>query len=636
MMKTKWLTLGLALILTFSFTAPAALAAEKDLTTRYRVYQNSNLLQEFVTRTEAVNYAGKYANSYVEEIGTRAWLWSQFPTFEVSQYGIAIKTLFTMEDAIKEAKRWDHSSIRNIETGGWVWNNYPKYRVYQGEVSLKNWEFSTLEEAKLEAKRWANSNIIDLESNRWVWDNMSAETKATYRERAKVYKVYQNQFTKDEWEFAYLEDAIKEALRWENSHIVNTSKNGIKVYSNENQYTVYQYQTKLKSFKGLEAAIAYAGLWDHARITLGTRDIWTNYPYYTVYQHSKFIKDFKQLSQALEYGNSIPKAVIYNTRGTTIWDNSQGLQFWAWNGSASDENIKKVVSQTRGMDVNSPTWFELKDASGNIVDKSSEDLTRWLHGQNIEVHPLVHNQFDAALTSSFLSSDEARGKFISTIVNRTAEIGADGINLDFEGMKGSDRDAFTKFVTEFAAAAHAKKLEFSIDLPRGSVKWNHLTAFDHTAIAKVVDYVIIMTYDQHYSGSTEPGAVAGLSWTEGGIKEFLSYGIPRDKLIMGVPFYIRQWKLDASGKLVGNHAIYSHSVRDILINYKVTKTWDERFGQYRMEYVKDGLTHIFWLEDADSVKARLAIAREYSLAGAAAWRLGQEDSSFWNSIASEK
>lgn len=636
MRKSSWLAVCLAVIMVFSLGASAVSAAGKDLTTRYRVYQNSNLLQEFVSRSDAVAYASKYASSYVEEIGTRKWVWSQFPKYEVSQYGVVIKSLFTLEDAIKEAQRWDHSAIRDIESGGWVWNNYPKYRLYQGEITLDNWEFATLDAAKQEAKSWANSNIIEIETNKWIWDRISAEDKAKYRERAKVYKVYQNSYTRDEWEFAYLEDAIAEALRWENSYIVNTAKQNKKVYSNENKYTVYQYNTKLKSFKGLQAAIDYAGKWDHSRITLGTREIWSNDPYYVVSKGGQKDKEFKQLGQAVAYATSIPKATITTIRGTTVWDNSQGILFWAWNGSATDETVKKVVSQTRGLDANSPTWFKLEDASGKVEDTSSASLTKWLHDRGIEVHPLIHNQFDASLTTKFLASDQARGKFISTIVNRSAELGVDGINLDFEAMKGSDRAAYTKFVTEFAAAAHAKGLVFSIDLPRGSIRWNHQTAFDHEAIAKVVDYVVIMTYDQHYSGSTEPGSVAGLDWTEEGIKEFLSYGIPRDKLIMGVPFYIRQWKLDANGKLVGNNAIYSHSVANILANYKVTKTWDARFDQYRMEYQKDGLTHVFWLEDSETVKARLAIVKKYSLAGAAAWRLGQEDIPFWDTIASEK
>jgi spore germination protein YaaH len=635
-MRKKLIIAFLAALVMFGAAGPNAFAEEKDLTTRYRVYQNANLLQEFASKTDAINYARKWAYSYVEEIGTRAWVWSQFPKYEVSQNGVVVKTLFTLEEAIKVAEQLPYAAIRHVESGGWVWNNYPKYRLYQGEITLDYWEFATLEEAQQEAKRWANAHVIALETNKWVWDNISEEKKAEYRARDKVYKVYQGKYSREEWEFAYLEDAIAEAVRWENSYIVNTAKQNKKVYSNENRYTVYQYDTELDQFEGLEAAIAFAKKWDHARIMAGDREIWNNYPYYIVSQNGQKVKEFNRVEEAVEYARSIPKATVTTIRGTKVWDNSEGLRVWAWNGSMTDENVMKVVSATRGLDVNLPTWFKLLDADGNVEDKSSPELVRWLHEQGLEVHPLIHNQFDGGLTGKFLANPAARKKFIDTIVNRSVELGVDGLNLDFESLRGSDRNAFTQFVKEFGEAARAKGLTFSIDLPRGSIRWNHQTAFDHAELHKYVDYIVIMAYDQYYSGSSEPGSVSGLDWAEEGIQEFLSYGIPRDKLIMGIPFYIRQWKLDAAGNLVGNNAIYSYTVPDILAQYNVTKTWDERFGQYKMEYKKDGFTYVFWLEDAATVEARLAIARKYSLAGVSAWRLGQEDPSFWDTIAAHK
>ncbi len=48
------------------------------------------------------------------------------------------------------------------------------------------------------------------------------------------------------------------------------------------------------------------------------------------------------------------------------------------------------------------------------------------------------------------------------------------MNLDFEALLGKDRAAYTAFVQKFADGAHARGLTLSIDLPRGSVKWNHL------------------------------------------------------------------------------------------------------------------------------------------------------------------
>lgn len=616
------------------FSTPAQ--AAKDLTTKYRVYQNDQLLKEFADSKEAIDYARKYAFSYVEEIGTRQWIYHDFPRYQVYQYNIYIGSYRTIEEAEKEAKRWAYSTIRDIHQKGWISNNYPKYQLYQGDVSLDYWKFQTLEAAQAEAKKWASSHIIDLSNNRWIWDNITEERKEQLRERDPIYQVYQGDYTRDEWKFGYMEDAVNEALRWANSYIVKIS-NGQKVFSNEHNYRVYQNDTHLKNFVGIDEAIQYALRWANASIrTVTEREIWTNRPYYQVHEENKRPVGFTTITEALAYALKQPKAWIKNDRGQLVWDNSTRIQYWAWTGSATDATIRKQVSNTLGLDVISPTWFVLDDAKGHVRDTSSPELVKWLKERGLEIHPLITNQFNSDLTTKFLSSKDAQTKYINYIVDRSAELGLDGINIDFENMKGSDRAAYTAFVRQFTETAHKKGLKISIDLPRGSVAWNHLTAFDHAELAHIVDYIITMTYDHHYSGSPTPGSVAGLDWTEKGVEEFLSYGIPRDKLIMGIPFYIREWKLDQSGKIVSNRAIYSSAVNNIFETKNVTKTWDERFGQYKIEYKEEGYTHVFWLEDEQTITARINIAKKYNLAGISAWRLGQENPDFWQTMLQEK
>jgi spore germination protein YaaH len=476
-----------------------------------------------------------------------------------------------------------------------------------------------------------------LKTNEWVWDNIPANKKQELRERPKRYQVYQLDFTKEEeWHFASLEDAVAEANKWENSYIVNT-RDHKKVFSNEHNYFVYQNKNYLEGFVSIDEAIAYAKRWAHGRIITATnREVWNNYPYYQVHEENKKAVEFITLQEALNYGLEQPKAWITTYREQLIWDNSNRLKFWTWTGSATDTSIKNLMSQTVGIDVISPTWFKLTDASGNIEDTSSTELLKWLHARGIKVHPLVHNQFNSKLTTQFLSSASAQEKFIKQLVDRAAQIGLDGLNIDFESLSGSDRAAYTLFIKNLTAAAHKKDLIISIDLPRGSIAWNDKTAFDHKQLATIVDYIVTMTYDHHYSGSTTPGSVAGMQWTEQGVVEFLSYGIPRDKLIMGIPFYIREWKLDNTGKLVSNRAITSKTVNTLLETKKTTSTWDPKFNQYRIEYKEDGFTYLFWMEDESSVKTRLDIAKKYKLAGVAAWRLGQESPDLWKSMILDK
>lgn len=626
----------LALLLTSSGTALAA-----DKTSKYRVYQDDRILVETSDYSSAENYAKQFTSTHVEEISTRKWLWNNYPRYKMYQNGVSSSAweFATLDQAVREASNWGHASIRDLRSDGWVWNNYPQYRLYQGELTLDSWEFTTLAQAKAEGAKWGNVHIIDLRDHQWIWDNIPESSKSELRTGPKVYQVYQGKSTQDSWSFAYLEDAIREAAAWGNSSVVRSDKNNQTILSNEKMYKVYQYSSLLNSFLSLDDAIAYAKSFDHTRITQNDspKDIWTNYPYYQVFQNDKWISDSSILPDAVNYALSFSNASIRLLDDSfKVWDNFRMLQFWGWNGSSNNDTIRGHVNNTVGLDVVSPTYFTLADASGTLTDTSNKDTVAWLKAQNVRVYPLINNQFDAALTTKFLASPEAQKKFIQALVSKGAQLGVEGLNIDFESVAGKDRAPFTAFVKNLTAAAHAEGLKISIDLPRGSVKWNAQTAYDHEKLGETVDYIITMTYDQHWRTGPEAGSVAGLQWVEEGVQEFLSYGIPRDKLIMGIPFYVREWQIDESGQLVDNRALLMKDLPALIKSKKATQTWDDKFGQYRVEYEQDGNKRVFWLEDEATVKARIDIAKKYDIGGVAAWRLGYDSADLWKMMIQEK
>jgi len=621
-----------------ALAVPGTALAAPDKTTKFRVFQNDQVLMEFADYKQAESYARGYTSSRVEEIGTGVWRWDNYPRYQVYQYHNTLPEwkFAKLEDAVKEASRWSHSSIRDLRDTGWVWNNYPRYRLYQGDVTLDHWSYTTMQAAMLEAKQWANAHIIDLADNRWVWDNLTPSHKQELRRGTPVYQVYQGSYTQDSWKYAYLEDAVNESLRWGNSTIVRMSDQQT-IFSNVKQYKVFQNENFLEEFLSLDQAADYARRWANSSIRLNGGVIWNNYPSYAVYQNQNVIHGFYSIPEALQYAKQYSNSSIRTLEGSSIWNNFRKLQIWAWNGSASKDTIMAQTAPTMGLDVDSPSWFQLADAQGNLKDTSNKETVALLQKQGLAVHPLVSNQFDGALTTEFLSNPEAQDRFIKALVQKSAELKVQGINVDFESLNGKDRANFTAFITKLTAAAHEQQLKISVDLPRGSIKWNHLTAFDHEKLAQTVDYIITMAYDQHYSGSTVPGSVAGLQWVEEGVKEFLSYGIPRDKLIMGIPFYVREWTLDSNGAIQSTRALYSKDLSILMSSKSASTVWDAAFNQYKVEYTHDdGTRRVFWLENAETLQARMAIAKKYELAGVAAWRLGQEHPDFWKTLLQSK
>lgn len=250
----------------------------------------------------------------------------------------------------------------------------------------------------------------------------------------------------------------------------------------------------------------------HATIFMEGHKIWNNFAAYQVFQNASLIGEYTNLPDALNYSVQYNNSSIQTLEHRILWDNFKKLQVWGWNGQSGGEAIKAQVSNTVGLDVDSPSYFELADAAGNLKDSSNPETVKWLQNSGYTVYPLVSNQFNASLTTQFLADNAAQDKFIKALVDRSVQLDVPGINVDFESLAGSDRNAFTTFISKLTTYAHSRGLAISIDLPRGSVKWNHLSAFDHEKLGGIVDYIVIMAYDQFYRGSTSAGSVAGLPW----------------------------------------------------------------------------------------------------------------------------
>jgi spore germination protein YaaH len=599
--------------------------------TKYRVYQNDKALREFATEAQAIVYARKFGYSHVETIAGRSWVWHNFPRYKVYQNGQSnAKWEFsTYELALSTAKQLTNVHIRDLENIGWKYESHTRYRLYQGDNTSSKWAFTTLEAAKQEAKKWGNAHIIDLTTNKWVWGNLTSAQIKSQRAAKPVYQIMADgKSAQEDKLYSFLFDAINASASIAGSDVVNTATGQI-VHSNVLAYKVQQNGSVIKDFVSLDAAVQFAKKTPNAEVLYKGSVWWSGIPYLTVYQGEKKLRAFNTRNGAIAFAKAYANSSVRNADGRSIWNNAKRLVYLGWNGSATSATVLSHVENTQGLTIDSPTWFELSAADGTFKDTSDKTIVNTFKEQGIQVMPLVHNQFNTKMTTQFLKNSSAQQTFINKLVGRLVDLGVAGVNLDFEQVAGSDRAAYTSFVTALSKAVHAKGLQISIDLPRGSVSWNHLTAYDHAALAAIVDTIIIMAYDEHWSGSESPGSVAGLKWVEEGVKQFLDYGIPRSKLMLGIPFYVREWKLDSTGKLVANRAIYMKEIAELIADTNAQAVLDPESGQLKYKYVKDGYTYLIWAETEDTIKARINIAKKFDLAGVAAWRLGYESSDLW-------
>ena len=288
-----------------------------------------------------------------------------------------------------------------------------------------------------------------------------------------------------------------------------------------------------------------------------------------------------------------------------------------------------------GINVVSPSFYEIT-ASGDIdanIGLNGKAYVEWAYSNGYKVWPMISNSElgDIDATSKILSKFETRAYLIENIVKELVEAGVDGVNVDFENMYQEDKDNYSRFIIELAPRLHEAGLTLSVDVtaPDGSETWS--LCFDRNVLGNVADYIIFMGYDQNGVSSTEAGTVAGADWVELNIKKFLGQeGVEKDKLIVAMPFYTRLWK-ETNGTLTSSVV----NMRSVKIPDGVEKVWDENIKQYYMEYEQNGATYKMWIEDEESLKAKLDLVNKYELAGGAFWSKDRESNSVWH-IISEK
>ncbi|MCR5324155.1 MAG: hypothetical protein K6E85_12890 [Lachnospiraceae bacterium] len=284
------------------------------------------------------------------------------------------------------------------------------------------------------------------------------------------------------------------------------------------------------------------------------------------------------------------------------------------------------------MNVVSPTWFFLTDTDGNMLNYVNRDYIAAAHNKGLQVWALYKNdtiegKFECSEDSHrVLASSESRTRLVDNIVNSAVEYGLDGVNIDFEMLKVDTGVYFIQFLRELAIECRSRGIILSVD---NYVPQNYNAYYDLASQSDIVDYVIIMGYDEHYAGSEEAGSVSSLGWFREAVANTAAKCDP-DGVIMGVPFYSRLWK-ENGDKLTVESTPGMAEAASIVKRANAKPEWDEDTGQYYAEWKNAGIYRI-WLEDEESLRAKVYAAREADFAGIAAWKNGDETAGIWAAI----
>ena len=195
-------------------------------------------------------------------------------------------------------------------------------------------------------------------------------------------------------------------------------------------------------------------------------------------------------------------------------------------------------------------WDQLTDVAifsvtlnsdGSLSDEAfwtanAADAVALARPYGVKVHLCVTSFSDATM-NSVLSSSTKRRKAVDRLAQLVADYGADGVNVDFEGM---DRHLKPKLVT-FVQELKAEVGEVTLATP--AADWNG--SYDYDELQAASDGLFIMAYDYSWSGGN-PGPVAPLEGADFGIidlkwtlEDYRGSGALDEDLILGLPLYGR-------------------------------------------------------------------------------------------------
>lgn len=292
--------------------------------------------------------------------------------------------------------------------------------------------------------------------------------------------------------------------------------------------------------------------------------------------------------------------------------------------------LPTILETTKGLNTISPTWFTVKDEKGNLNSLASELYMERAHNAGLDVWALCSDIGTGVDMYKLLSVTSRREKLVKELISNAIKYDFDGINIDFENIKKEAAVHYIQFLRELSVWCRNNGVVLSVD---NYVPSEYTAYYDREEQGKVVDYVIVMAYDEHYAGSEESGSVSSIDFVKDGITNTLKE-VDNEKVIIALPFYTRLWKEVAKedGVKITSEAYGMGNAAQILSSRNIAPKWDEKVGQYYGEYKEGGALFRIWLEEDRSFELKMEAVKAGKVAGVASWKLGLEKKSIWNII----
>nr|AGS53163.1 spore peptidoglycan hydrolase [uncultured bacterium contig00060] len=233
-----------------------------------------------------------------------------------------------------------------------------------------------------------------------------------------------------------------------------------------------------------------------------------------------------------------------------------------------------------------------------------------------KVHLVVACNGRALTYFTLLPGSSERRTLIADLLEATRNY--DGLQIDFENVPARSGDAYLSFIRELRNGLPRDKM-LTVALAARTRRISD-DVYDYEKILPYVDRILVMAYDEHWSGS-RPGSVASLDWCRN-VADYSYRTIGREKLIMGLPFYGRTW-----GDYNPSRATVYTTTEGIILDNNVSDVRYEN-GIPTFDYSKNVSVKVYF-EDEHSLVNRMQMYKNMNIRAVGFWRLGQETTEVW-------
>lgn len=231
--------------------------------------------------------------------------------------------------------------------------------------------------------------------------------------------------------------------------------------------------------------------------------------------------------------------------------------------------------------------------------------------------------FNSEIAHSIFINPEAQEILVNNILATLGQKGYRGVDIDFEFVLPTDKEAFISFVQNMKNALGPSGYQVMAALaPKTSSEQPGLLyeAHDYERIGNIVDLVLLMTYEWGYLFGP-PMATAPANM----VRRVLDYGvtvIDPNKILMGMPNYAYDWALPFIQGETMAEALSNIKALERAEIHNVSIEFDEQ-AQAPFYYYTDaeGIAHVVWFDDARSMDAKFRLINEFNLTGIGYWQI---------------